>query len=174
MRRARLVLWSALVLGLVLWAFYPTSGQTLGLGINSLTLYPPNQIGGNGYTIQAAATVPTAARTVTLNDYALSVGQPAALLQVDSTQDAGFVAIFVPSLTPAATPAAIGTTSQTFTVTGLGAADVIMIMGPAPTSLCPNVSARVSALNTLQLSFSTLTAAACTPAAGVYTIYAFR
>ncbi len=85
------------------------------------------------------------------------------------------VAIYTPaSFTPVATAAAIGTTSQTFTVTNLAATDKVTVNGPAPTSLCPLVSYRVSAANTLQLDFATLTAAACTPAAGVYSIVAIR
>lgn len=82
--------------------------------------------------------------------------------------------MFAPSLTPAATAAAIGTTEQTFTVTGLATADRVYVNGPAPTSLCPMVHARVSAANSLTLAFSTLTAAACTPAAGTYNIVALR
>src|SRR5437763_424705 len=73
---------------------------------------------------------------------------------------------YAPSITPAATAAAIGTSSQTFTVTGLTTADRVYVNGPAPTALCPMVGARVSAANTLQLDFATLTAVACTPAAG--------
>lgn len=82
--------------------------------------------------------------------------------------------MFAPSLTPAATAAAIGTTEQSFTVTGLATSDRVYVNGPAPTSLCPMVHARVSAANTLTLAFSTLTAAACTPVAGTYNVVALR
>lgn len=75
------------------------------------------------------------------------------------------------SLTPAATSAAIQTAEQTFTVNGLQVGDVVNVSGPAPTSLCPPVTARVSASNTLAIGFSVLTAAACTPAAGTYLIH---
>lgn len=81
---------------------------------------------------------------------------------------------FSPSLTPAATSAAIQTAEQTFTVTGLLTTDRVIINGPAPTSLCPPTTARVSATNTLAIGFTVLTAAACTPAAGTYKIVAFR
>jgi hypothetical protein len=81
---------------------------------------------------------------------------------------------FAPSLTPAATAAAIGTTQQTFTLTGLLTTDVIYVDGPVPTSLCPMTNYRVSAGNTLQLDFTTLTAVACTPAAGVYNLVVLR
>lgn len=82
--------------------------------------------------------------------------------------------MFAPSLTPAATPAAIGTTEQTFTVTGLATTHRVYVNGPAPTSLCPMVHARASAANSLTLAFSTLSAAACTPAAGTYNVVALR
>lgn len=82
--------------------------------------------------------------------------------------------IYAPNLTPVATAAAIGTSQQTFTVTGLSTSDKLIINGPVPTALCPNTDARVSAANTLQLDFTTLTAVACTPAAGIYNIVAIR
>lgn len=84
------------------------------------------------------------------------------------------LSVFSGSLTPGATSAAIQTSTQTFTITGLLVGDIVWVNGPAPTSLCPNVAARVSSLNTLALDFSVLTAAACTPAAGAYTILDLR
>lgn len=84
------------------------------------------------------------------------------------------IKVYAPSLTPAATSAAIQTSSQTFTVTGLATTDKVFVNGPAPTSLCPLVGARVSATNTLALDFTVLTASACTPAPGTYNIVAMR
>jgi hypothetical protein len=81
---------------------------------------------------------------------------------------------FSQSLTPATTSAAIQTVEQTFTVTGLLATDRVIVNGPAPNSLCPPVTGRVSAANTLAIGFSVLTAATCTPTAGTYKIVAFR
>jgi len=81
---------------------------------------------------------------------------------------------YTPSLTPSITSAAIQTTEQAFTVSGVAVGDVIFVNGPTPTSLCPLVTARVSALNTVALGFTTLTAVACTPAAGTYNIFAIR
>jgi hypothetical protein len=73
------------------------------------------------------------------------------------------------SITPAATAGAIQTAAQTFTVNGLVSGEpIIVVSQPAPTSLCPLVAARVTAANTVSLYFTTLTAAACTPAAGTY------
>ena len=79
-----------------------------------------------------------------------------------------------PSLTPVATSAAIQTVEQTFTVAGLLTTDKVIVNGPAPSSLCPPVTARVSAANTLAIGFSVLTAAACTPASGTYKVVVFR
>jgi len=81
---------------------------------------------------------------------------------------------YAPTLTPVATDAAIGTAEQTFTVAGLATTDKVIVNGPVPTSLCPAVTFRVSAVDTLAIGFTTLTAAACTPAAGVYNIVAIR
>ena len=78
------------------------------------------------------------------------------------------------AITPVATAAAIGTTQQTFAVTGLLTTDKIIVNGPVPTSLCPMTGYRVSATDTLQLDFTTLTASACTPAAGTYNIVMIR
>lgn len=87
----------------------------------------------------------------------------------------GNVRSYYGNITPAATAAAIGSAEQTFTVTGLATADTVYISPPAaPTSLCPPVMARVSAANTLAITFLTMTAVACTPAAGVYKVIAIR
>jgi hypothetical protein len=91
---------------------------------------------------------------------------------VDNPAGAQIIA-FTPTLTPAAT-SAIQTSEQSFTVTGLLTTDRVFINGPAPTSLCPPVTARVSAANTLAIGFATLSAAACTPAAGTYKILVLR
>lgn len=79
------------------------------------------------------------------------------------------------SITPAASSAAIQTAAQTFTVKGLSTGEPVAVVSqPAPTSLCPLVAARVTAANTVSLYFTTLTAAACTPASGSYLLMAPR
>ena len=79
------------------------------------------------------------------------------------------------AITPAATSAAVQTAAQTFTVAGLSIGEPVTVVSqPAPTSLCPLVAARVTAANTVSLYFTTLTAAACTPAAGTYFLLAPR
>jgi hypothetical protein len=79
------------------------------------------------------------------------------------------------SNTPTATSAAIQTVGQAFTYTGLVSGDnVELISYPAPTSLCPATEARATATNTLTIYFTVLTAVACTPAAGNYTVLVIR
>jgi len=84
------------------------------------------------------------------------------------------VTVYTPTLTPAACAASIGFQQQTFTVTGLTTADKIFVNGPAPAALAAMVAARVSAADTLALTFANLSAAANVPAAGVYTVLAIR
>ena len=86
-----------------------------------------------------------------------------------------YLKVIAVNITPAATAAAIGVAEQTFsTFLGLSTGDQLLVIGPVPTALCPPVGFRVSATNTLQVDFAVLTAAACTPAAGVYTVYSFK
>lgn len=82
------------------------------------------------------------------------------------------IAVFAPTLTPSSVPAA-SAPEQMFTVPGLTTADRVILNGPAPNG-CPPVHARVSALNTLAVTFANPTAGALTPAAGTYTIIALR
>src|SRR2546427_9094400 len=82
---------------------------------------------------------------------------------------------FTVSLTPTQIAAAIGAAEQTFTVTGLTTADTVAVNTPAgQTALCPMTSARVSAANTLAVTFGNLAVALCTPVAGTYTVLAIR
>lgn len=83
------------------------------------------------------------------------------------------IAVYAPSLTPASVGAAT-TAEQTFTVTGLTTADKVIVNGPAPTVGTGIVNARVSAADTLAITFANVTAGALTPAAGTYAIVAFR
>jgi hypothetical protein len=90
----------------------------------------------------------------------------------DSTTGNWLPVMSTGSITPAASAAAIGVNAQTFTVNGLVAGEPIAIsVQPVPTTLCPLVGARVTATNTVTLYWSVLTAAACTPAAGVYAFF---
>ena len=81
--------------------------------------------------------------------------------------------VYTPSLTP--TSASAQTTSnQTFTVSGLATSDKVIVNGPVPTAGTGIVNARVSAANTLMLTFINTTATAATPTAGTYNIIAIR
>ena len=79
------------------------------------------------------------------------------------------------SLTPAALAASIGFSEQTFTVNGLQVGDIVLVVPPAaPAALADMTRARVSALNTLALTFFNATAAANVPIAGTYLVSVIR
>ena len=73
------------------------------------------------------------------------------------------------SLTPVAI-ATITTAEQTFTVNGLKVGDHVTVNPPSITAGTGIVGARVSAANTLALTFVNPTAGSLTPAAGTYAI----
>src|SRR5215472_6861154 len=76
------------------------------------------------------------------------------------------VGTFLVSLTPVALAAAIGFSEQTFTINGLTASDVVVVNPPAaPVAQADFVRARVSAANTLALTFFNSAASAATPVA---------
>lgn len=113
----------------------------------------------------AATTTVTGTQLVATTSATIGAATPTAITNLR---------VYAPSLTPTATAAAIGTVEQTFTVTGLTTADKVFVNSPAPTALCPPVTYRVSAADTLAVGFAVLTAAACTPAAGTYNVVAIR
>jgi hypothetical protein len=80
--------------------------------------------------------------------------------------------VYTPTLTPAAVAAA-GFSEQTFTVTGLATTDTVIVNGPAAAANSVLVHARVSAANTLALTWIT-NAATITPTSGTYRIVAIR
>lgn len=83
------------------------------------------------------------------------------------------IAVYALSLTPSAVAAAT-TAEQTFTVSGLTIADKVIVNGPTPVAGTGIVNARVSADNTLAITFVNVTTGALTPAAGTYTVIAIR
>ena len=85
------------------------------------------------------------------------------------------VVVYTPTLTPAAVDASDGYVEQTFTVTGLATTDTITVNQPAMTAPphCQLVAFRVSAADTLALTFRTVSGSHLPPA-GVYRIAAFR
>lgn len=82
--------------------------------------------------------------------------------------------VYSPSLSPVAV-AANTTAEQTFTVTGLATSDKVIVNKPTAQAGLGIVGMRVSAANTLALTFSNNTVAAITPtAAETYQIVAIR
>lgn len=77
------------------------------------------------------------------------------------------------SLTPVEV-ATITAAEQTFTVTGLKTGDHVVVNPPSVTAGVALASARVSAANTLALTFVNPTAGALTPAAGSHRIHITR
>lgn len=77
------------------------------------------------------------------------------------------------SLTPVSV-ATITCAEQQFTVPGLAVGDVVTVSPPSITAGVAPVCARVSAANTLQITFVNPTAGPLTPAAGVYQIFIAR
>lgn len=75
-------------------------------------------------------------------------------------------------LTPAAV-AADTSAEQTFTVAGLDVGDVVFVSGPSTAGI-GIVGARVSAANTLAITYANSTAGSLTPAAGTYQIGVIR
>lgn len=77
------------------------------------------------------------------------------------------------TITPASVAAAT-VAEQTFTVPGLQLGDFVDVTPPGITAGVAPICARVSALNTIAISFVNPTAGALTPAAGVYQIQVNR
>lgn len=87
-------------------------------------------------------------------------------------KDVALKTTYTPTLTPALIVSA-GYTEQTFTVTGLTTTDTIIVNGPAAAANSVLVHARVSAADTLALTWIT-DAANITPTSGTYRIVAIR
>lgn len=77
------------------------------------------------------------------------------------------------SLTPVSV-ATVATAEQTFTVPGLLVGDQVTVSPPSITAGVAPVCARVSAANTLAITFINSTGGALVPAAGVYRITVVR
>jgi len=85
------------------------------------------------------------------------------------TSTGGLGTVYSTTLTPVAV-AADTSAEQTFTVTGLVTGQCVVVNGPEPTAGTGIVNARVSAADTLALTFGNFTAASLTPTSGVYLI----
>jgi hypothetical protein len=128
----------------------------------------------NGLVIYAA-TGQTVGANVSLNEVARIDGTGKATLPGGAKIGASGTtltqaSIYAASLTPVAV-AAQSIAEQTFTVTGLATNDKVTVNGPGAVGI---VNARVSAANTLAITFSNPTAGSVTPPAGTYTVTATR
>ena len=83
------------------------------------------------------------------------------------------IVVYVAALTPSSVAANISS-EQTFTVTGLTTADKVFVNGPAPVAGTGIVNCRVSATNTLALTFINTTSGSLAPTAGNYIVVAVR
>lgn len=77
------------------------------------------------------------------------------------------------SLTPSSV-AANSTAEQSFVVTGLGVGDIVTVNKPTHTSGIGIVGARVSAADTLRITFVNITGGPITPATETYLVSAIR
>ncbi len=173
------------------------NGNTITTGTGVLTLATGKTLtanstltfaGTDGTTMTFPSTSATIARTDAANTFtgvqtmtspvlitpALGVATATSIAIGGGTAVTKISVLTTGAITPVATAAAIGTTQQTFAVASLLTTDKIIVNGPVPTSLCPMTGYRVSANDILQLDFTTLTALACTPAAGTYNIVMIR
>lgn len=83
------------------------------------------------------------------------------------------IVVYAQTITPASVAAAT-VAEQTFTVTGLTTADKVVVNHAATGNATGIAGVRVSAANTLAVSYVNPTAGALVPAAGTYLILAFR
>lgn len=101
---------------------------------------------------------------------------PATTVQLPLQGSAGNIAKII-VLTASLTPALIATITsaeQNFTVTGLAVGDSVLVTPPGLTAGGSLTGARVSAANTLTLTFTNPTAGSVTPLAGAHSILVFR
>jgi hypothetical protein len=83
------------------------------------------------------------------------------------------IKVYSQTITPASVNAAV-CAAQTFTVTGLTTADKVIFNPVTTGNATAATQAKVSAADTLQVTYCNPTAGALTPAAGTATIVAFR
>jgi hypothetical protein len=80
---------------------------------------------------------------------------------------------YIETLTPAAT-AAVSVVEQTFTIAGVNVGDTVVVSAPGVTAGVGIAGARVTAANTVGISFANTTAGSLTAPAGVYRFVAFK
>ena len=157
MLRLREAVWGLVILGFVAYLATPAISQWAAITTNSISVADTSKpLTINGGTLGTKLGNSTTAGTAVtqLVRYSQTLNPTA------DTSNAS-----IPYFT---------TFNQTFTVTGLALTDRVFVNGPAPTALCPMSSWRVSAANTLQITYTKQTTATCTPATGIYDIWALR
>jgi hypothetical protein len=87
--------------------------------------------------------------------------------------DFSLVKVYSPTINPASVASATSA-EQTFTVTGLLVGDIPVVVKPTATAGVGIVNARVSAADTLAVTFMNATAGAVDPASETYTVLVFR
>lgn len=107
--------------------------------------------------------------TTNLDTLALSGGLSLGAAGTNITQ----IRVYSQSINVASV-AANTSAEQTFTVTGLTTADTVMVVKPSLSAGLVVSTARVSAADTLAITFGNLTASPIDPAAETYAILAFR
>lgn len=84
------------------------------------------------------------------------------------------VKVYTPTLTPTVSIASNKTAVQAFTITGLSVNDTVAVNGPLPTTDVVMGTCRVTATDTLEISWQNSTGGSATPATGVYRVLAVR
>lgn len=87
--------------------------------------------------------------------------------------DLSLIKVYTVAINPASIAAATSA-EQTFTVNGLAVGDIPVVVKPTATAGIGIGNARVSAANTLALTFINATAGAIDPPNETYTVLAFR
>lgn len=82
--------------------------------------------------------------------------------------------VYTPTLTPTVSVAANKTATEAFTVTGLTTADTVTVNGPTPTTDVVMGMCRVTAADTLEISWHNSSGGPATPATGIYRVMAWR
>lgn len=82
-------------------------------------------------------------------------------------------AVYNPTLDPTAVLANT-TAEQTYTISGLQTSDTIVVNKPTMTTGCGIVGARVSATDTLALTWGNFTGSSCDPASETYRVVAIK